>query len=146
MGSFFFVKSGYQVTAIDASIEMVRYAQKKVSVVVMHQEFSKMTFNEEFDGIWTCASLLHIARDDMQEIFNLFIAALKPNGIWFISFKYGEDQTIEHGRLFSRFTTNNFGEFIKRFPELKVLQMWQSHSNIQNIHNDWLQVLVKKEI
>ncbi len=144
--SEYFVKSGNSVTALDASIEMVKHAQKRVPTAVLHQKFSMINFDESFDGIWTCASLLHISKKDLPSIFDKFIAALKPKGIWYISFKYGEEQTLENGRLFSRFTVKSFEVFIKKFPKLKVLEIWKSKSNIQNIHNEWLQVLARKNV
>jgi 2-polyprenyl-3-methyl-5-hydroxy-6-metoxy-1,4-benzoquinol methylase len=142
--SEFFLNAGYKITALDASIEMVRLAKKRVPNV-LHQEFAQMTFNEVFEGIWTCASLLHITIDDLPNIFARFISALKPKGIWYISFKYGEEQTIENGRLFSRFTINTFNEFIQQFSELSVLQVWKSQSKMLNVETDWIQALVRKE-
>lgn len=141
--SEFFIHQGYQVTALDASIEMVKLTKSRIAAPVLHQDFSSMSFENEFDGIWTCASLLHLSIEDLQKVFFKFINALKTDGIWYISFKYGIHETIEQGRLFTRFTEHSFQEFAKHFPQLSILDLWYSES-YTHTSNQWLQGILKK--
>jgi SAM-dependent methyltransferase len=84
--SLAFLKKNYRVVSIDASAEMV-YATTKLtghSAVVMR--FDEMAYENEFDGIWACASLLHIARRDLNSVLARLTKALKPNGVLYVSF------------------------------------------------------------
>jgi 2-polyprenyl-3-methyl-5-hydroxy-6-metoxy-1,4-benzoquinol methylase len=142
--SAYFIDKGFHVTALDASEEMVKLAQLRVNTPVLHKDFFTMNFNSEFDGVWTCASLLHISKPDLPNIFQKFTNALKTGGVWFISFKYGDVETIENGRLFSRFTISSFVEFAKQFPQLELLEIWRSASYEQGSENQWLQAVARK--
>ena len=57
-----FVDLGFDVTAFDASFEMVTRAAQYDQCPVLHMTFDEMTWNEAFDGIWASASLLHVPR------------------------------------------------------------------------------------
>lgn len=57
-----FAGPGYAVVAFDASAEMVRLTRERVAgqAEVLHMRFEDVAWREEFDGIWACASLLHV--------------------------------------------------------------------------------------
>jgi 2-polyprenyl-3-methyl-5-hydroxy-6-metoxy-1,4-benzoquinol methylase len=58
--SLAFHRAGYLVAAFDASLEMCRMAREYSQLSVMEMAFQEMTWRNEFDGIWACASLLHV--------------------------------------------------------------------------------------
>ena len=66
--------------------------------------FDQLDYVNEFDGIWACASLLHVSRDDMVNVLCLVKRALKENGTLYLSYKYGTMQREKDGRLFSDYT------------------------------------------
>jgi 2-polyprenyl-3-methyl-5-hydroxy-6-metoxy-1,4-benzoquinol methylase len=57
-----FAERGYELIAFDASTAMVRVARERVgSRIVVHlMRFEDLNGQSEFDGIWACASLLHV--------------------------------------------------------------------------------------
>jgi SAM-dependent methyltransferase len=57
-----FKRRGYKVTAVDASRELARLASEVIGQAVGVLRFQELTFEEAFDGIWACASLLHVSR------------------------------------------------------------------------------------
>lgn len=95
-----FLDVGYQVTALDASRKICEEAEKLIKQKVFCVKFEEMQFQREFDGIWACASLLHIPYIEMSEVLKRFWNALKENGILYASFKYGENARIDKGRVF----------------------------------------------
>jgi 2-polyprenyl-3-methyl-5-hydroxy-6-metoxy-1,4-benzoquinol methylase len=99
-----FADQGYQVTAFDASAEMVRLARKYTSLEVRQMTFDQMEWQDRFDGIWACATLLHVARSELADTFKRFARALKPNGAWFISMKLGTSTREIEGRTFTDVT------------------------------------------
>lgn len=58
----YFIDHGYQVTAIDGSKEMVSAASKLTGLTVQHLQFDEIYCQQEFDGIWACASVLHVKK------------------------------------------------------------------------------------
>ncbi|MCD8151513.1 MAG: class I SAM-dependent methyltransferase [Clostridiales bacterium] len=58
-----FMDNGFAVTAMDASEKMCTEAKKLLRQDVLQISFEKMNFQNEFDGIWACASLLHVAKN-----------------------------------------------------------------------------------
>ncbi|MCM1126657.1 MAG: class I SAM-dependent methyltransferase [Lachnospiraceae bacterium] len=95
-----FLDAGYQVTALDASRKICEEAEKLIKQKVFCMKFEEMQFQQEFDGIWACASLLHIPYIEMSEVLKRFWNALKENGILYASFKYGKNTRIDKGRVF----------------------------------------------
>ena len=45
--------------------------------------------NNSLNGIWACASLLHLSRRHIKEVMDNFYKILIPNGILFLSLKKG---------------------------------------------------------
>jgi 2-polyprenyl-3-methyl-5-hydroxy-6-metoxy-1,4-benzoquinol methylase len=99
-----FADRGYDVVAIDASTEMVRLACERVGAraAVHLMRFQDVQWCNEFDGIWTCASLLHVPTASFGGIARRLTAALRAGGVWYISFKVGVGERVVGGRLFCR--------------------------------------------
>ena len=99
-----FLQDGYKVTAFDASEEMCKAASTFAGLEVMQMEFREVEFQNEFDGIWACASLLHVSYEELPEVMLRLNRALKKDGIIYLSFKYGTKKKTKGGRSFSNFT------------------------------------------
>ncbi len=96
-----FMDYGFAVTAIDASEKMCTEAEKLLGQDVLQLSFEEMNFQNEFDGIWACASLLHVAKSEINSIMKNLKSALKSDGILYASFKYGTEERISQGRMFN---------------------------------------------
>lgn len=141
-----FLEIGYRVTAIDASPEM---AQSATDLTGQHCEvlsFQKMEFKERFDGIWACASLLHVPKHEMSNVMHRFIRALKVGGIFYISLKEGEGEGMaEDGRFFNYYTEDSFRVFLKNFPILQEIAVWKTEElRSQRNAVPWLNFLLRK--
>lgn len=138
-----FMELGYQVTAIDASIKMCAKAEKWIGQPVLHMTFDEIEFENEFDGIWACASLLHIAKNEMPDILKRFRLALKEDGIIYASFKYGNDERVVNGRFF-----NDYDEAVAELFEsngFEILEVFVT----QDVREDkgresWVNVVGRK--
>ncbi len=98
------MEAGYDVVSFDASEEMCKRASEYIGREVKNMRFEEMSFANEFDGIWACASLLHVAFEKLPEIVKKLHEALRTNGAVYASFKYGEGTKIRGDRVFSDFT------------------------------------------
>lgn len=104
--SLHFMKAGYAVTAIDASQEMCDFASQLLQQNVRKLHFQELDYDACFDGIWACASLLHVPERQQAEVFHRLMRALVPGGVLYASWKYGETERTEaaSGRLFCDMT------------------------------------------
>lgn len=100
-----FMELGYQVTAMDASQKICEEAEKVLERKVLCQSFEEIDMEKTFDGIWACASLLHVSKEKLPEVLHRLKRALKDGGILYASLKYGKGETVKNGRLF-----NNYNE------------------------------------
>lgn len=89
--SKYFLDQGYTVTAFDASKEMVKYATHNTGLKVLQLFFQDLTFCETFDGIWANCSLIHVPYEETRTVFKKIHNALKPNGIFYAIYKYGDN-------------------------------------------------------
>lgn len=102
--SLMFMKQGFEVTAMDGSIEMCRLASEHIGQEVKHMLFQEVDFKEEFDGIWASASLLHVPSQELEEVLIKLKNSLKENGVFYASFKYGDFDGERNGRYFHNLT------------------------------------------
>ena len=87
--SLFFKNHGFQVTAFDASEEMVKLASQLLGQRVLHMSFEDLDLPETYDGIWACASLLHVKRAELRNVIARLTQHLNTGGMLYVSFKYG---------------------------------------------------------
>ena len=66
--------------------------------------FDEVFWDSSFDGVWACASLLHVPRRDLPRAMAGLVRALRPGGVLFASFKYGTEEREQHGRFFTDLT------------------------------------------
>jgi len=96
-----FLDLGYDVTAFDASKEMCIRASEYIKRDVINMRFEDISYDNEFDGIWACASLLHVPMDNLPEVMHKMNKALKKDGIMYASFKRGDGTKRRGERVFS---------------------------------------------
>lgn len=99
-----FKQHGFSVLAFDASKEMCRMASKLIDQQVWQMRFDEIEFDEEFNGVWACASLLHVSVNELPNVLKHINKALVPEGALYVSFKYGEGCITKGKRSFSNFT------------------------------------------
>ena len=99
-----FKQHGFSVVAFDASREMCKMASELLGEEVWQMRFDEIAFDSEFDGVWACASLLHVELEKLPKILKKLYKALKDKGVMYASFKYGEGVAQRGERTFSNFT------------------------------------------
>lgn len=142
--SAYFISRGFDVTAMDASEEMCDLASIHIGQDVLHLSFEEMDFDEVFDGIWACASLLHVPSNQIESIFTKVINSLKMNGILFMSFRYGDFEGDRGGRFYKDYRTKVLKELIGRFDEIELIEIQKCEDTREDNDTVWIYVLVKK--
>ena len=120
----YFLDCGYQVDAIDGSMELCRAASEYTGIHVKQMLFQELTEVEKYDGIWACASILHVKKAELPDIIRKMSLATKENGIIYVSFKYGDYEGERNGRYFTDMTEISMKELLAAFPELVVEKQW----------------------
>lgn len=96
-----FSDMGFVVEAFDASAKLVALARQFSGKAVAQKRLQEVDAVETYHGIWCCASLLHISEAELPDVMTRLAIALKPNGIWYLSFKYGRGEREKDGRRFT---------------------------------------------
>lgn len=139
-----FLYRGCRVTAVDGSPELCAIASACTGIPVRQMLFSELDARAEYDGIWACASILHVPSAELPGVFRRMITALKPGGIIYASFKYGTFEGERNGRRFTDFTEETFAAFLQHFPELTLTDQWQTRDARPNRSDEkWLNVILR---
>ena len=141
--SMAFLNAGYEVVSIDASSKMVAATSALTGRTALKISFREMSFVNEFDGIWACASLLHMPRSMLPAVLLRLERALKPAGHLYMSFKYGDSERIESGRLFNDLNEDLLRDFLSRSSMLRVVSMWPSQDARPGRAITWLNAIAQ---
>lgn len=115
----YFSSLGYNVFGIDIVPDFILNA-KSQGLNVYNMDVNNICLDMSFDGIWACASLLHL--DDIFLPIAHLTKVLKPNGVIYLSMKYGVGQDNIDGITYKYMDehllselANNCGLTIKEF-------------------------------
>lgn len=138
-----FADEGYAVTAFDAAAEMVRLARIHTGLPVHHMKFEQMEWQDQFDGIWASACLLHVARPDLPSIFSRFAHALATGGAWCLSMKHGSTTRELDGRTFTDVTETELRDLLEAVG-LNVRDIWLTADVRPNRADCWVNAIALK--
>ena len=142
----YFLSRGYQVDAVDGSEQLCRIASEYTGIKVRQELFQELDEKEKYDGIWACASILHLPKKQLREVLKNMYAALKSKGWIYTSFKYGEFEGERNGRYFTDFTTDTFKDFIHDMHGLKIEEQWITGDVRPGRGEEkWLNLLLQKK-
>lgn len=139
-----FKNKGYQVDAIDYSEELVKKATRLTGIPIKLKSFYEVDDYEAYDGIWACASLLHCERSRLAEVLEKMVQALKPNGVIYMSFKYGDSDRDQDGRQFTDLDENQAEALLEQFDNVQHIQQWVTLDQRPDRQEKWLNLLWKK--
>ena len=145
--SVFFANQGFEVVAIDGSKSLIELAQQTDTRIdwqcLRFDEIAKQSWQNQFTGIWACASLLHMPFDDLPKILNDLIRCLKSDGILYASFKYGDSEREKDGRFFCDINEQPWQLIEEQLDSAKALKLWQTVDNRVDRQETWWNVLLK---
>jgi len=145
--SLTFLDMGYDVTALDGSEEMCSLANIHTDLDVLHMQYEDLDFDEVFDGIWACASLVHLEKSELPGIIKKISRALKPGGIFYMSVHKGDFEGIRNQRFFAEYEKKELKQLLGSFPELYIEDIWVTQDvRKKQDGQEWLNLLIKKNI
>ena len=142
----YFLDRGYDVDAIDGSEALCKIASNYTGITIQNMLFEELEATDKYDGIWACASILHIAKSKLPDILQRMAKATKDNGVIYASFKYGEWEGTRGGRYFTYLTENSFLELLATVSQLKVEQIWVTNDvRAERGEERWLNIILRKQ-
>ena len=141
-----FKNKGYYVDAIDYSEELVKKATRLTGIPVKLESFYEIDADEAYDGIWACASLLHCERSRLKEVIGKLLRALKPNGVLYMSFKYGNSDREKEGRQFTDLNEAQAEILLGQLENVQQIRQWITVDKRAERTEQWLNLLWKKYV
>lgn len=140
--SLAFQLDGFNVTLADGSKGMCEQAQKLTGLNARQLLFTELDYENEFEGIWACASLLHVPSSELPCIFSLIHRALKARGLLYASFKCSDFEGQRDKRYFTDMTEERMNQLIRQL--FKPIMTWHSEDASPERKEDWLNIIVQK--
>ena len=142
--AMYFKQQGFTVSAFDASPELAKLASNYLQQAVEVKSFQQLNCTNKYNGIWCCASLLHVPKVELPQVFLKLQNALKPNGVLYVSFKYGTQERVHNGREFTDLNESALTALINSHTKLKILKQWQTVDQRPERESEvWLNALIK---
>ena len=140
-----FMDMGFRVDATDGSEEMCVRASEYTGIQVRKMLFQELDAYEKYDGIWACASILHLPKAELAEVITKIEVALKTGGVLYTSFKYGNFEGMKNGRYFTYFTEETLNEFWGNASSMQIMDKWIT----QDVRPDrkdekWINLLARR--
>ena len=142
-----FMKLGYEVTSVDGAKKLAKRASVLLGKEVIVSTFEELELKEKFHGIWACASLLHIKREDLKIVLNNLYNNLDDNGVFYMSFKYGEKEYVDDkNRYFNCFTDESIISFINENTKFNILDLYITEDKLGRVNEvKWVNLICNKK-
>lgn len=142
--SLFFLEKGFLVDAVDGSEAMCNVAKRNIHQPVKRMAFDQLDEVGKYDGIWACASLLHVPKIDLPCILKLVHRALKKDGIFYMSVKEGTFEGIRNGRYFSDYLAKEIKDILMG-SGFVILESWVSQDVRSSRDDQWINLISKRK-
>lgn len=142
-----FTARGYRVSAFDASAALARRATEHTGQAITVRTFSDVCEEALYDGIWACASLLHLPEADLPDAIARLWGALKSGGVFYLSFKLGDGERHQEGRHFTDATESRLRNWIGTLNDLDTIETWVTPDQRRGREAEkWLNALVRRTV
>ncbi len=140
-----FLDEGFDVTAIDGSHELCIRASQYSGIEVKCMDFFELNDKERFDGIWACASVLHVDIDRIPELLAKMRDALVSGGVIYLSFKYGSFAGMRNERYFVDLDEYSFRRILSQVSGFEIIDEWKTSDVRKDKDVDWLNEILRRD-
>ncbi len=141
-----FVAMGHRVHACDASPAMAREAEAVLGQPVSVVRFEDFETASVYDGIWACASLLHVPEASLPDVLARLWRALRPGGVFYLSMKHGQSERRDGwGRHFTDATASRLRGWLNGLADLGVIEIWITPDARPGSSDEWLNALLTRQ-
>lgn len=139
-----FCDMGHDAAGLDASKELVELAKERLEINASVGDMSTWKAGEPYDGIWCCASLIHLNDEEKKRFFGNLERNLKPGGVIYISVKDGIGTGVDEEGVY---TSNCTLEELKGYlagAGCDILETVATEDAMGRPGVKWLNVIAKK--
>lgn len=139
------VQHGHNVICVEPAEKPAEKAREK-GLNVFLTRFQDFSSDQEFDGIFAISSLIHISRLEMPLQIHKMSKLLRHEGIAFVSFIEGNDESVEDptlkgkNRFFSKFTHDELSALLA--PYFSVIEMHQIE--VRKMNQSFFLIVLKR--
>ena len=138
------LENNLEVTLLDASSELAELADIYTGVEPLVMDMRDIDFEGVFDGIWACASLLHLPKDDMPDMLKKLRVALKSGGVLYISVKKGDFEGFRQERFYADYEPSELEMLIDDIGGFTDVEVWlNDDSRVEG--QTWVNVLARRK-
>lgn len=151
--SFYFAdKLAMKVTAIDGSAEMIDrnklyYETSDINWLnLSFEQIKHQGWENQFSGIWACASLLHVAYADLPALMTILVNCLTTHGVIYLSFKHGIREKWEGERFFCDMNQDRLLQVLDQLDTNHTLEYdtWITNDQRKQREVEWFNALLIK--
>ena len=137
---------GNHVDAFDASPALCAFSTQLTGVPARVQTFQNFESEPVYDGIWACASLLHVQTAELSDAVRRLVHAIKPRGALYMSFKHGSGERLsEDGRFYLDMNETRLQAVLHGVACAHLSEVWVSHGEGSRRGQDaWINAIVVK--
>lgn len=141
-----FLEAGFIVEGVEPALAMANCARSKTGARIFDLAAEQIAFVEEYDGIWACASLMHMRKSAFFYTLPKIIKSLKPGGSFYFSLKQGVGEARnDDGRLFSFYEMDEIIYLFSLISNAQIVKQWVSKDVAGRRETQWLNIIVKKQ-
>ena len=119
----FFLKNGYTVTALDASVKLLEVIETHKNLEKIENDFLNFKSKIIFDGIWASFSLQHLPKSDFKPALKLLKNSLSETGFFYIGIHEGNKEIRDTlGRYYSYYGESEISGIIQSL-NLKIFSL-----------------------
>jgi 2-polyprenyl-3-methyl-5-hydroxy-6-metoxy-1,4-benzoquinol methylase len=138
-------RMGFEVTAMEASPRLAELARAHTGRPVHILTFDRVAWREAFEGVWACASLLHVPRVELPGAIQRLRDALVPGGVLWMSFKYGTIERQTAGRHFTDLDETGATALLETAGGLTLISMEVTQDvRADHVGERWLTVICRR--
>lgn len=141
-----FRDNGYEACGLDASEELVRLTRGTHDIPVEVGSIEAWVAGEPFDGIWCCASLMHLTDNEAEKFFTNLQYNLKSGGVLFASVKSGIETGYDGvGRYLRDFTEEDIRNLLDNATGVNIKEIWYTNDSLDRRDFKWLNFIAVRE-
>jgi SAM-dependent methyltransferase len=142
--SLAFLQRGFRVVALEPCEALASHAEARLGQPVRRLRVQQLDAAETFDGIWACASLLHVPADETPAVLSRLARALTPTGLLYASYKLGHGEREEAGRFFHDLTPERLRGLLAD-ASLSIVSLWETGDARPGRSQRWVNVLARRD-
>jgi len=135
-----FHRRGFQAAGADLSSGMLQEARRRIDGILIQCDMRRLPVADaSLDGIWLCASLLHLPRFQAFDALLEVRRVMHPGAPLFVSVQRGEGETWKTRggpRLFAYYQPDELGNLVKR-AGFNVDTSWEACTE----HATWINLV-----